>query len=183
MSGTPDSEPTVVLDTTVLSNFAFIDHVALLERLYGSQACTVLAVVEEIQRGLTAGYRDLQRVVDAFARPIGTGWLSVVALDAPEQQACYLALLETLDSGEAACLALGAQYGWVVASDDLAARRAADRLGVRLSGTIGILVRLVREGFLTLSEGNQLLGQLLAAGYRSPVTALDDLLAPSSRDA
>ena len=43
--------PHLVLDTTVLSNFAMIGQVSLLEQLYRQHACTALMVAEEIQRG------------------------------------------------------------------------------------------------------------------------------------
>lgn len=49
----------LVLDTTVLSNFAAVGQVVLLRQLYEGQSCTTLMVVEEIQRGILAGYRWL----------------------------------------------------------------------------------------------------------------------------
>lgn len=176
MSTTPEPASTVVFDTTVLSNFALIACLPLLQKLYEGWACTTLPVVEEVRRGLTAGYGILRQVEQAFAPPIGIGWLEIVTLETPAEQACYLQLLDALDSGEAACLALAAHHGWVLASDDLAARRAAIRLNVRLTGTIGILVRLIHEGYLSLAEGNALLHQLLRVGYRSPIETLDELL-------
>jgi len=166
----------VVLDTTVLSNFALIEGLALLERLYGHRACTALAVVEEIRRGLAAGYSVLQHVERAFAPPVNAGWLKITPLTASPEQARYLELLDTLGPGEAACLALAERHRLVLASDDLAARHAATQIGVRLTGTIGILTRLVREGVLSLAEGNAHLRYMLASGYRSPVEMLDEFL-------
>jgi predicted nucleic acid-binding protein len=61
-------------------------------------------------------------------------------------------------------------------SDDNNARHEAQRHGVTITGTIGILVLNVRQANLTLTEGNAILASLIALGYRSPVTALDDLL-------
>ena len=66
--------------------------------------------------------------------------------------------------------------GLVLATDDLAARRRATQRGVRLTGTIGILVRLAREGHLPLNEANRILTQMIALRYRSPVASLDDLI-------
>jgi predicted nucleic acid-binding protein len=48
---------TLVIDNTVLSNFAAIDRISLLERLYRDKACTTLMIVEEVQRGLEGGYK------------------------------------------------------------------------------------------------------------------------------
>ncbi len=48
--------------------------------------------------------------------------------------------------------------------------------GVKLTGTLGILVRLVREKHLTLAEANNVLTDMIALHYRTPVNRLDDLI-------
>lgn len=88
----------LVLDTTVLSNFSAVHQLPLLENLYRSQACTTLTVVEEIQRDIRTGYH---------------------------------------------CV--------------------AKKHGIALTGTLGILVRLIRESYLDLDKGNQILSQIIAA--------------------
>ena len=60
--------------------------------------------------------------------------------------------------------------------DDAKARREAQRHGITVTGTLGVLVLNVRQGILMLREGNALLADMIAQGYRSPVTTLDDLL-------
>ena len=59
MSTTPE----IIFDTTVLSNFAAVDQIALLSLRYRSSACTTLAVVEELQRGVESGYHYLHRAL------------------------------------------------------------------------------------------------------------------------
>lgn len=166
----------LVLDTTVLSNFAVVGQIPLLERLYGNQACTTLMVVEEIQRGLNAGYEHLQSAVEALTPLWATGWLPVFALESAEEQALYVELSPALGAGEASCLAVAIRRGLTLASDDLAARKMARERGVRLTGTIGILVRLVREGHLSLAAANSVLEQMITLRYRTPVESLDDLI-------
>ncbi len=61
-------------------------------------------------------------------------------------------------------------------SDDKAARKASQRLKVPLSGTLGILLSLVKQGHLPLSEADTILQQMLQAGYRSPIASLADIL-------
>jgi predicted nucleic acid-binding protein len=61
-----------------------------------------------------------------------------------------------------------------LATDDLAARKRAKKLGVSLIGTVGALV-LCRRGILTLDEANRILKGMIEAGYRSPVSRLDEL--------
>jgi len=166
----------LVFDNTVLSNFAAVERISLLKEFYWEHAFTTLMVVDEIQRGLHAGYQHLQSVEEVLNPPHPTGWLRILPLESVEEQALYIELITTLGAGEASCLAVASAHGFVLATDDLAARRAATQRNVRLTGTIGILIRLVRAGHLPLAEANNILAQMIVLHYRSPVERLDDLV-------
>lgn len=176
MPETPEVPLSLVFDNTVLSNFAAGDRISLLEQLYRGRAYTTLMVVDEIQNGLHAGYQHLQSVEEVLNPPHPTGWLHVLPLESAAEQASYIELTTSLGAGEASCLAVAIAHGLVLATDDLAARRAATQRNVRLTGTIGILIRLVREGHLPLAEANNILAQMIALRYRAPVDRLDDLV-------
>jgi len=45
-----------------------------------------------------------------------------------------------------------------------------------VTGTVGILLACVRQGYLAQNQANALLTAMIAAGYRSPVESLDALL-------
>jgi len=47
---------------------------------------------------------------------------------------------------------------------------------IPVSGTLGLLVRLVDQGFLSLQEADDLLRRMIVAGYRSPVTRLAEIM-------
>ncbi|NLY01254.1 MAG: DUF3368 domain-containing protein [Rhodopirellula sp.] len=64
----------------------------------------------------------------------------------------------------------------VLATDDGAARRMAAKRGARLIGTLGILIRLVRDGHLPLARANELLDKMVQEGYHSPVHELDSFV-------
>jgi len=57
-----------------------------------------------------------------------------------------------------------------------AARRLAQERQVSLTGTLGILVTLVREQTLSLSVANELLTDMIRQRYRSPVDRLDAII-------
>lgn len=69
----------------------------------------------------------------------------------------------------------GHRLGYVL-TDDRAARKTARLLGVRLSGTLGVLARLVDAGRISVAEADQLLGAMLRSGYRSPISSISELL-------
>jgi predicted nucleic acid-binding protein len=58
----------------------------------------------------------------------------------------------------------------------MAARRLAQAEGVPVSGTIGVLLHLIEQQYLTLSAADGLLVQMRQAGYRAPVSTLQRLL-------
>ena len=88
----------------------------------------------------------------------------------------YLHLLAPLGSGQASCLAAARMRNMILATDDRAARRKVVEQGVRLTGTLGILIRLVRDAHLPLAQANKLLEEMVQQGYRSPVQELDSLV-------
>ena len=86
-------------------------------------------------------------------------------------------LADTLDlaAGETASLALAEQYGLrILLTDDAAARLAGESLGLRVHGTIGILVRSIRRGLRSRGEVVEILRTIRE---RSTLHIAGDLLA------
>jgi len=165
-----------VFDTTLLSNFAIVEQVTLLETLYRGKVCTTLMVADELHQGLYAGYHQLQSVEEILTPLHSTGWLPVLSLELAEEKKLYTQFSPPLASGEASCLAIAVARGLVLGSDDLAARRVANGRNVHLTGTIGILIRAVREGYWPLDRANEVLAQMIALRYHAPTARLDDLI-------
>lgn len=82
----------------------------------------------------------------------------------------------TLNAGEAACLAVAARRGYRVLTDDRDAREMAQQMGIPISGTLGILLLLIEQNSLTVAQADSLLNQLIILGYRFPVASLSELL-------
>jgi len=156
--------PQAILDTTLLSNFAHIRRPDLLQAVFGPNVSTTAVVMVELKSGVKAGW----------VPRCDWSWLPVVP---PTEEEQYLAeqYSRVLDPGEAVCLAIAKLRGWVFASDDLAARRLAQREEIAISGTIGVLQKLVATRLLTLEEADAYLAIMVGRGYRSPVRTLGDL--------
>jgi predicted nucleic acid-binding protein len=168
--------PDYIFDTTVLSNLAAVGRLDLLERRYRKVGLTTVEVSDELRRGLQAGYGYLESVLRQIQTVSTGGWLRIVA---PESEAEHQLRGEfdlLLDPGEASCLALAMSRGVVLVTDDLAARQLAQERDMLLTGTVGILLALVRDGSLSLAEANALLAEMMERRYRSPVDRLDELI-------
>jgi predicted nucleic acid-binding protein len=70
-------------------------------------------------------------------------------------------------------LAIARRRGWALFTDDRAARARARRWGIRVGGTIGLLLEMTERQFLGIDEANALLQEMVArTGYRSPIEDL-----------
>ena len=154
----------VLLDNTVLTNFALIGRSDLILDLW-PDACITPAVQAEYQAGVTSR----QLPVDAWQS------LPIVTLT-PAEAAFVNQLSQRLGAGERTCIAAAHHQNGLFVSDDFDARRQAQAYGIPTTGTIGILLLNIQYKRITLGKGNDLLTQLIKLGYRSPVTKLDDFI-------
>ncbi|MCL4490060.1 MAG: DUF3368 domain-containing protein [Chloroflexi bacterium] len=154
-----------ILDNTLLSNFAIVQRPELIRLALADAAATTEEAFAECQTGVRIGRLPA----------CDYSWLSVFPLNESER-ATYDQLRLRLNAGEAACLAIAARRGYRVFTDDRDAREIALQMQIPISGTVGLLVRLVEQSHLSLSDANGLLTRMIASGYRSPVTDLSNLL-------
>ena len=154
----------VLLDNTVLSNFALAQRTELLSIALGDSLASTVEVLNEFGIGVSKG---LLPATDL-------GWLDIIDLTPIEQGLC-LEFLTRLNAGEASCLAVAVHRTSRFFTDDRDARKLAAQLQVPVSGTLGILLRLVQIHALTMQQANALLALMVAKGYRSPVGDLGEL--------
>lgn len=154
----------LLLDNTVLSNFALVDHINLLPSALGNQCATTSQVINEYQTGVTKGILPV----------IFWEWLEIIELS-QEEMILFQGHLKRLNAGEASCLAAATHRNGRILTDDRDARKLAAQLNIPVSGTLGILLRLVQENTLSMGEAEQVLAEMIAKGYRSPVTKLGSL--------
>lgn len=165
------STPEIVFDCCVLSNFCAAESLALIRDLYAGRACITTFVAAENLRGIQRSHRGLAAVRVA----VGEGWLKEVALSAAEETRLFETLSVSLGLGEASSIAVARQRDLVFACDDKAARREAALAGVRLTGTIGILLRAVKERLVSRKEADARLARMIQAGFYAPIRSLGDL--------
>jgi len=152
-----------ILDTTVLSNFAHIKQVDLLAGVL-PDVRTTTQVMDELLQG-----EAVKRLPSSNWQ-----WLTVVSLTLDEEHH-FERIRQVLGDGEAACLAVVSSRNGVFFSDDRDARRYARRLGVPISGTLGVLALLVSNQQVNLTEADKLLQAMIQAGYRSPINSLAEV--------
>jgi predicted nucleic acid-binding protein len=132
----PDRLRLVVVNATPIIALALIDQLDLLHSLY-ERIVIPSAVQAEISAGGAAGIgvRELREAT----------WVDVVSLQDPSRAN----LIADLAPGEAEVIALAQERrADLVVIDERLARRHAERLGMRLTGTLGILLRAKQLGMV-----------------------------------
>ena len=165
--------PEYIFDTTALSNLSAVGRLDLLEKRYRQIALTNVEVSDELRKGLLAGYGYLDSVLRQTESISPDGWLRIAVPESAAEHQLRGEFDLLLDPGEASCLSLAISRGLVFATDDLAARQLAQERDVPLTGTVGILLALVRDGSLSLAQANAILAEMIERRYRSPVDRLD----------
>ena len=126
-----------VLNTTVLSNFAYIDQVRLLAGLSG--ICAVPVVREELHDGVD-DYPYLQSALDRLDDEIPVATIS----DTVANREAVVS--EHLDPGEAQAFALADTHDGRLLTDDGDARVFAKEQGVTAVGSVGVLLAAIDAG-------------------------------------
>lgn len=127
----------VLADASPLIGLARVDGLPWLRKLYRTISIT------KAVRAEATGARELSGAVTISAA-LKQGWIRVLRREWSEPP------LPQLDAGEASTLraAIALGTGTLVLLDDLQARREAQRLGIAMTGTAGIVVEARRAGLI-----------------------------------
>lgn len=156
----------ILADNTVLTNFAFIEREDILKDVFEHRLFTTEAVLKELYKGEDSGVlpkRDWR-------------FLKTLKIESEHEQYLFERLKQRLGEGESSCLSLAISRDMKVLTDDLDTRRYAQRMGISVSGTIGVLVLSVKKGIISKDEGNIFLLKMIEKGYYSPIKSLDGLV-------
>ena len=174
MQRTPDGRLLVVTDANILINFLKIGRLDLLRQLrtYAFQ------IPEEVYREVS--YPTQRAELD---RALREGWIGKVEITAMDEMSAYARYRRQMDDGEAACLAVAVSRRWVLACDEQKKRPIHRELQSKLGAgyllnTLGILVRGIREGFLSIEEADQIKDDLACNRFVMKIESFRDLLGP-----
>lgn len=133
----PEKQLLVISNTTPIIALAVIDRLELLRELYTEVLIPPAVYAEVIAGGASrAGAAELLRA----------HWIRTVPLTDPRRAA----LLVDLDQGEAEAIALAQELNAdLLIVDERLARRHAQRLGLTITGTLGILLKAKQRGLVT----------------------------------
>ena len=142
----------VVADATALILSARIGRLELLREVLG-EVWIPEAVSQELRVPGKPG-------AEALAEALGA-WIHVVRVEDRKQ---VEELPKRLGLGEREAIALALERGATLLSDDRAARREAQRQGLKVTGLLAVLLQAKARG--AILEVKPVLDELVAAGFR-----------------
>jgi predicted nucleic acid-binding protein len=160
ISRTPEAGASqVIFDNTVLSNFSQVQACYVLRRLYEGRAFIC---------------RTIQQAIQAIHQAFEDDWLHILDNEvSPDEKIVELQLdieyRQRFGGGTAEAIAIARTRNWVFASDDASAKRFATERGIRVTSSLGILVKAVSSEILSLSAADAIHAQMIDEGYRSPL--------------
>jgi predicted nucleic acid-binding protein len=154
-----DLNKLVILDNTVLSNFAMVQRTDLVTGIWQNCATTPDAW-NEFMTGVT-----LKRI------PART-WKGLHVVELSPKEIEFQHHLPSLGRGEGTCLAVAYNRKAILATDDQKARRIGLHWGLEITGTLGFLLFAIGYDHIDLATANTLLHKMITAGYHSPVEDL-----------
>ena len=165
-----DATRTAALDASVLINFLRLERLDILAAIGDIDFVVPEQVVEEI---------TVPQQIQTLNAAIRGGQLRSERSTTPDELASYAYFRQFMGRGEAACLSIAEQRGWLVAVDERGRflRIARERIGEgRILNTPGILLLAIRAGLLSVDEADVLKARLETHRYRMKFNSFRDVL-------
>ena len=109
----------IVIDNTVLSNFALVEELSLLQDYCQGKGVLTNHVSTEFAKGIRKG----------IFHAVQLEWLQKVDVEGLEEISLFANLSKRLGAGEASCLAIAIHREYDLLTDDMAVRKIALREG------------------------------------------------------
>jgi len=158
----PDGEGPVIVNTSPIITLSLVDRLDILRDIYETVLIPPTVRKEALRGGSRAtGVAELRNAT----------WIHTVALHDPGRAD----LLSDMDRGEAEVLALAQEStARLVIVDERLARRHARRLGIPLTGSLGVLLRAKTMGLI--EEVRPLIERVQRGGIRLGSLLVEEVL-------
>ncbi len=151
---------TVISNATPLIYLAKSGSLKLLKKLFDSILIPKEVYEEVVVKGKEEGFSDALVVEEQIEK----GWISIEDLGSDEKLVEHAT---ELDKGETAVIKLAREKdGPLLLIDDAAARQIAKSFGLEVKGTLYVILRAYKEGYLTKDQSRDILDEIISVGFR-----------------
>jgi len=146
----------------------------LLKNLFGEVIIPEEVYREAVERGLQEGFSDALAIKECIEQ----GWIKVSKLDERETKYCQKMTEHAFEIhlGEAQAIILARKKDAILLMDESSGRAFAETLGMKVNGTLYVLMKALREELLDKPEAKELVLALVGKGFRIEPTLLARIL-------
>ncbi len=155
-----------VSNTSPLIWLAKIGKLSILKELFGEVLISEQSYKEAVEKGLEEGFSDALVIKDAC----DLGWIKVKHLSERQVELCQKITRHSfeLHLGEAQAIVLAREIGKdaLLLMDDSSGRAFAETWGLKVKGTLYVIMTALRSELLDNAEANETVLTLVRKGFR-----------------
>jgi predicted nucleic acid-binding protein len=153
-----------IADSTPLIWLSKIGKISLLEKLYKQVIIPHEVYNEVVTFGLQQGYSDAIVVKDSIKK----GWIKVQTLNDTQTERSQMIVehAEELHLGEVQAIILAQTYNALLLMDESSGRAFAETWGLKVHGTIYVILQGLRKSIQTKEEAMMAIYSLVEKGFR-----------------
>jgi len=154
----------IVSNSSPLIWLSKIGRIILLKKLFGEVIIPEEVYREAVERGLREGFSDALAIKEC----VDQGWIRIWRLDEREIELSRKLTEKAFEIhiGEAQAIVLARKLNALLLIDGSRGRALAEALGLKVKGTIYVVMRAVREKLLRRTEAKEIVLTLVNKGFR-----------------
>ena len=154
----------IVSNSSPLIWLSKIGRIILLKKLFGEVIIPEEVYKEAVERGLREGFSDALAIKEC----VDKGWIRIWRLDEREIELSRKLTEQAFEIhfGEAQSIVIARKINALLLMDESSGRALAEALGLKVKGTIYVIMRAVREKLLRRTEAKEMVMTLVNKGFR-----------------
>mgnify|MGYP001066166716 CR=1 FL=1 len=154
----------IVSNTSPLIWLSKIGKIMLLKKLYGEVIIPEEVYREAVEKGLTEGFSDALVTKEG----IDQGWIKVSTLNEREIKFCQKMMEHAFEIhlGETQAIIITREMNALLLMDESSGRAFAETWGLKVRGTLYVIMEALREGLLDKDEAKEAVLELISKGLR-----------------
>ncbi|MEM3090779.1 MAG: DUF3368 domain-containing protein [Candidatus Bathyarchaeia archaeon] len=139
-------------------------RISLLQKLFGEVIIPDEVYKEAVERSLQEGFSDALAIKEC----IDQGWIKISRLDERGTKLCEKIMKHAFEIhlGEAQAILLARNARVLLLMDESSGRAFAETLGLKVKGTLYVIMKALREELLDKAEAKEIVLELVSKGFR-----------------
>jgi len=169
----------IVSNTSPLIWLSKVGKIILLKKLFSEVIIPEEVYGEAVEKGLKEGFSDALAVRECIEQ----GWIKISKLNERDIKLCEKIVEHAFEIhlGEAQAIILARKINVLLLMDESSGRAFAETLGLKVKGTLYVIMKALREELLDKAEAKETVLELVSKGFRIEPKLLARILSEIER--